>query len=156
MITTILLSAIGLAVLLQPNAPRFFAALMFASATLSHELFLSHLDGLMYYGSAALIDLAIIILTSGINPVPKMVIALHRICTVSIIANFAGWVMWSLYLPPLTYDLMFMVIYAYTLIILIRKDGVDVGGYGVDSWRSCFHFDQRARAIYSAVNGSKA
>lgn len=144
MITTVLLTLIAFAVLIQPNVPRLFAAMLFVGLTLSHELFLSHLDGLAYYGSAALLDLGIIILTSGINPVPQMVINLHRICKVSIFLNVAGWYIWSAYLPPVAYDLAFMALYGWTLLILIKRDGADVGGFTMDSWNSCFHFNWRS------------
>lgn len=155
MIVTGLLIAIIVVAFLQPNAPRLFAALSFVGVTLSHELFLSNLDGLQYYGSAALFDLVIIILTSGINPVPKMVIDLHRICMVSIIANLVGWVLWFLYVPPLFYDASFVLIYAWTMITLINRNGSDVGGYTLDSWASCFRFNRHTWANYSYKHGGK-
>ena len=148
MITTILLTAIGVTVFLQPNAPRLFAAFIFAGLTLCHDIFLSHFDGLLYYGSAALLDLAIIILTSGIAPVPQMVISLHRICMASIAMNFIGWFIWFMYLPPVVYDSAFMFIYAWTLIILIKRNDTDVGGYSLDCWGSCFRFNWRSRSSY--------
>ncbi len=143
MIITGLLIAIVVVAFFQPNAPRLFAALSFVGVTLSHELFLSNLDGLQYYGSAALFDLVIIILTSGINPVPKMVIDLHRICMVSIIANLVGWVLWFLYVPPLFYDASFAAICAWTLIPLINRIGSDVGGFTLDSWAFCVQLNSR-------------
>ena len=155
MIITVLLGAIILVAFFQPNAPRLFAALSFVGITLSHELFLSNLDGLQYYGSAALFDLVIIILTSGINPVPKMVIDLHRICMVSIIANLVGWVLWFFYVPPLFYDASFAVIYTWTLITLINRNGSDVGGYTLDSWASCFRFNRYSSGYYHHKNGGK-
>lgn len=140
---------------IQPNAPRFFAAVIFVSITLLHELFLSHYDGLLYYGSAALFDLAIIILTSGINPVPRMVLSLHRICIVSILVNLLGWVIWFFYLPPLTYDLAFVVLYAWALITLINRNGLDVGGYTLDSWATCFRFNRNTWGLYLNKHGGK-
>lgn len=156
MITSILLIFIGAFALLQPNAPRLFAALIFAGLTLAHDFFSSNLDGLMYYGSAALIDLFIIILTSGISPVPKMVITLHKICMVSIVANFFGWVIWTLYYPPIAYDLAFMAIYAWTLITFITRGKIDVGGFTLDSWYSCLRFNNRSRLVRNNKDGSAA
>lgn len=155
MIITGLLIAIVVLAFFQPNAPRFFAALIFVGITLSHELFLSNLDGLQYYGSAALFDLAIIILTSGINPVPKMVINLHRICIVSIIANLVGWVLWFLYVPPLFYDASFVLIYVWTLITLIHRNRSDVGGYTLDSWATCLRFNRYSWYRYSHKHGGE-
>ena len=151
---TLLLIVICLAVLTQPNANRLFAALVFAGLTLAHDLYLSDLDGLAYYGSAALMDLAIIILTSGIYPVPAMVVRLHQICLFSIIANCAGWVMWQAYLPPTVYDAMFVFIYIWAVIAMIKKDSGDVGGYSMDSWRANFRFNRAARVSLNAQDKS--
>lgn len=138
---TLLIYAIIIVSFIQPNAPRLFAGVIFTSITLLHESLLSSYEGFRYYGSAALFDLAIIILTSGINPVPKMVIMLHRICIISIFANLAGWVLWFFYYPPFSYDAFFALIYAWTLITLIKRSGLDVGGYTMDSCVSCFRFN---------------
>lgn len=139
----------------QPSAPRLFAALSFVGITALHELFFSDYEGLQYYGSAALFDLAIIILTSGINPVPKMVLSLHKICIVSIVANLLGWIMWFLYYPPMIYDLAFVAIYAWTLITLIKRNGLNVGGYTMDSWASCFRFNRSAWYLYLNKNAGQ-
>lgn len=144
MINAALISVIAFCALFQPNAPRLFAAVAFAAITLCHHVFLSDLDGLYYYGSAALFDLAIIILTSGINPVPDMVLSLHRICFVSILANLAGWILWACYLPPLAYNISFGVIYLWAVITLIKRNGDDVGGFTLGSWASCFRFNTSA------------
>lgn len=135
------------AVFLQPNAPRFYAAVCFLAITLSHEGIAGHLTGLAYYGSAALFDLLIIILTAGINPVPRMVLWLHRVCMVSIVANGIGWVMWYAYWPPYAYDATFIVIYLWALVTLLERDAADdMGGFTADSWASCFRFSVNPRA----------
>jgi len=146
---TLLIYAVVIVSFIQPNAPRFFAAIIFTSITLLHELLFSSYDGLQYYGSAALFDLAVIVFTSGINPVPKMVLSLHRICIVSIFANLTGWVLWFFYYPPLVYDVTFIAIYTWTLIILVKRSGLDVGGYTMDSWNTCFRFNRRSWVSYS-------
>lgn len=145
---TYLFYALLIVAFIQPNAPRFFAAVSFVTVTLSHELLLSDLDGLKYYGSAALFDLAIIILTSGINPVPKMVLSLHKICIASILVNLLGWVIWFFYFPPLIYDLAFVVIYAWALYVFIKRDSLNVGGYSLGSWATCFRFNRSAWVSY--------
>jgi len=155
LIITILMVLIIATAFIQPNAPRLYAAVIFVGATALHELFFSDYGGLQYYGSAALFDLAIIILTSGINPVPKMVLSLQKICIVSIIANLAGWVIWFLYYPPIIYDLAFVAIYAWTLITLIKRTGINVGGYTLDSWATCFRFNRYSWLNYSHKHGGK-
>ena len=152
---TALFVALFVVAFIQPNAPRFFAAVAFVSITLLHELFLSDYDGLLYYGSAALFDLAIIILTSGINPVPKMVLSLHKICVASILVNLLGWVIWFFYFPPLIYDAAFVALYVWALITLINRSGLDVGGYTLDSWATCFRFNRYSWRSYSYKHGGK-
>lgn len=149
---TILIFLIIAIAFFQPSAPRLYAALVFVGVTTLHEVFFSNYEGLQYYGSAALFDLAVIVVASGINPVPKMVLNLQKICIVSIVANLAGWVMWFLYYPPLAYDLAFVVIYAWTLIVLIKRTGLNVGGYTVDSWATCFRFNRSAGHLYFNKN----
>jgi len=137
---TYLFYALVVVAFIQPNAPRFFAAVTFVSVTISHELFLSHYDGLAYYGSAALFDLGIIAITSGIRPVPKMVLSLHKICLASMVLNLVGWGLWFFYLPPVVYDASFVILYVWALLTFINRSGLDVGGYTMDSWASCFCF----------------
>lgn len=139
---TYLFYALLIVAFIQPNAPRLFAAVSFVTITLLHEILLSDLDGLQYYGSAALFDLGIIIITSGINPVPKMVLSLHKICIASILVNLLGWVIWFFYFPPFLYDLAFVGVYAWALYIFIKRDWLNVGGYTMDSWASCFRFNR--------------
>lgn len=154
---TFLIYALLVVAFIQPNAPRFFAAVSFVSIIALHEFLLSDLDGLQYYGSAALLDLLIIVVTSGINPVPKMVLSLHKLCIASILANALGWVIWFFYFPPLVYDAAFVLIYTWALIILIKRDGLHgmVGGYTMGSWASCFRFNTRAWRSYIHNHGGK-
>jgi len=139
---TLLLTIICAVALIQPNITRLFGAIIFAGLTLIHDIYLSSLDGLAYYGSAALTDLAIIVLTSGIFPIPLMVVRLHYICLFSIAANAIGWVMWTAYLPPTIYDAVFVCIYVWVIISMTKRDHSDVGGYSLDSWHTCFSFNR--------------
>jgi len=141
-VITVLLWLIAIAVLFQPNAPRLFGAFVFVAVTLSHEFLISDVDGLAYYGSAALFDMGIIMLVSGINPVPRMVTDLQGICMASVFINGIGYFIWLAELPPIIYDTSFMVLYTWTLLILIERNGTDVGGYRLDSWYSCFRFNR--------------
>lgn len=140
---------------IQPSAPRLYAAVLFTAVILLHEFLLSDLEGLQYYGSAALFDLLIIGLTSGINPVPRMVLSLHRTCIASILVNSVGWVLWFFYFPPLAYDATFVLLYAWTLITFIKRDGDHVGDYTLDSWTACFRFNLFSWSNYFNHNGGK-
>lgn len=148
MIISILLAALVLAALTQPTAPRLFAAFIFVGVTLSHDFLLSDLDGFAYYGSAALFDLCIIAATSGINPIPRTVITLHKICLVSMMANLFGWILWFSYFPPDVYNAILMATYTWALITLIIRGRADVGSFTIDSWATCFRFADCARGGY--------
>jgi hypothetical protein len=140
-LTTFLLIVLPLAAIIQPNAQRLFAAVIFVGITLLHEVFLSHTTGLMYYGSAAMFALAVIILTSGIRPVPKLVMRIHMICVTAIGLNFIGFILWFNYIDPALYNFSFVLLYLWALVTLIRKDKTDVGSFSLDSWRTCFHYN---------------
>ncbi len=156
MILIVVLVAIVLAAIFQPNAPRLFAAVVLAGSLWLHELALSDLDGLAYYGSDALCNLGVIILISGINPIPALVIRIQIICLLSIILNFLGWVAWYAYLHPLPYNVVFLLLYTWTLIALIRRDNGDVGGYGINAWRSCFRFNAHPWVVNYCKHGETA
>ena len=136
--TSVVLVVLVVCVCLQPTVVRGYVALLFVGVTLLHEVFEGSLDGLAYYGSAALCDLAIIVLTSGITPVPAMVTRIHLVCFASIVANAVGWVMWSAYLTPTVYNAAFVLIYIVAVAAMLKKDPSDVGGHSLNSRRTHF------------------
>lgn len=153
---TILIYAVLIASFLQPNAHRLFAGIIFTGITLLHEVLLASQSGFLYYGSAALFDLTIIMLISGINPVPKMVLTLQKICVVSIVVNLAGWLLWCSYYPPLAYDLAFAAIYVWILVALIKRGrGDGMGGFTMDRWASCVRFNRSPWALYFYKNSGQ-
>ena len=148
MILTGLLWVVVITAIFQPNAPRLVASVSFVSITRAHEFFLSETTGIGYYGSAALFDLATMAVLRGINPVPKMVLSLQKICIVSIGLNLAGWILWMCYLPPTAYNLAFIGIMLWAIVVLTIRDESDVGGFTMDSWGACFRGYYRAMPNY--------
>lgn len=154
--TTALLCVIFAASLWQPNAQRLYAALVSSVLTICHHWGCFDTEGLAYYGSAALVDLAIILALSVIDPVPKMALRLQTIAVISIIINLAGWVTWMLYIPPDWYNFAYVLLYTWVLITLLRRGKADhVGGYRNSSRRPCFRFSFSARYILDTQNGGK-
>jgi len=125
---TLLLYALVAMAALQPNSPRFFAAILFTGVTLIHEWVLGSYGGFEYYGSAAIFDLFIIIVVGRVRPLSGMVLGLQKICVVSIFLNLVGWLMWVLYLPPLVYDTSYAGLYLWSLIIMMKRDTDDAMG----------------------------
>lgn len=142
---TVVLIALLVCVWMQPTLARGYVALLFAGVTLLHEIIGTRLDGIMYYGSAALCDLAIIVLTSGLRPVPAMVTRIHLICFASIVANAVGWAMWAAYLPPTVYNATFVAIYIGAVVVMLKRDNSDVGGHSPNSRRANFRSGHAAR-----------
>lgn len=126
MILSLLIAAICFAVLFQPTRERFVAGAAFAAFLVLHDLLLASADGFAYYGSAALVDLIIVALLHKIEPLPTMALALQRLCVVSIVTNFAGFLLWYNYSPPTAYNVAFLILNAWAVWILTR-DVRDVG-----------------------------
>ena len=152
MILTILLCIIAFLSITQPTAPRLFAALIFIILVFLHDLFLSDLDGFKYYATCALNNLLVIILTAGINPIPKMVIRLHVVCLIAALLNMIGYILWYNYYSSDAYDISFLVIYMYTAFIFIDRDIEHVGGFASSKWRACFHFHHSSMFHYLRKN----
>ena len=125
---------------LQPNAQRMFAAAVFVGAVWTHEMVLADLTGFAYYGSAAMFDLAVVVILSGISPIPAMVVRLQYVCAASIVLNLLGWTLWHFYFAPSAYNISFVVVYLIAITLMIKKDRGDVGGFDMDRWGSCVHF----------------
>lgn len=123
-----------LAAFMQPTPERAYAAGVFVSLTLVHEAALSHLEGFAYYGSAALFDLFVILATRAVRPLSQTIIDLHRLCLVCILLNLGGWVLWRSYSDPAAYNVAFLVVYAWALVIFSTRKRADVGGFAV-GWR---------------------
>jgi hypothetical protein len=156
MIISALMTLIAASCLVQPNAPRLFAALVFGGMTVAHDLAFAGCSGIEYYGSAALADLAIMIFISGISPTPRMVINLQWVCIASIVTNIMGWVMWLTYLSPVAYNYAYVLLYIIAFVVLTKKDNSDVGGFTLDGWMSCFRVNIFTGALNSHGSNDKA
>lgn len=148
LLSQVLMVALIVIALFQHDTRRFYAAFVFAGLTVLHDPLFGDLDGLAYYGSAALTDLLILTLLAGVYPVPKMVISLQFMSIVSVILNGIGYVMWFNWMVPTVYNSLFIVFYVCSILVMLGKDGENVGIHGVYGWRSCFRFYTRARNSY--------
>lgn len=127
-ILPLLLAAVIIVALFQPTDERLFAGSMFAITSAIHYIAFYNIDGIAYYGSAALTDLAVIFLTIRLRIISKTIEHLQNICVVSILLNGIGWVVWMLYLPPDVYNTSFIILYSAAIITLLRKDESDADG----------------------------
>jgi len=123
---------IGIAIL-QPTRERMAVALVFASFTFVHNTFLYELEGLMYYASDALFYLLIILLIGSVDKPSILSVELQKICLAAIALDYFGWCIWILYIPPTGYNVAFMALYAWTIIILLKKEPAHDGSNAMDS-----------------------
>jgi len=158
MFLSALLGGLVAAVLFQPTAPRFFAAVVFVSVAWTHEIYFTHLEGFAYHGSAAAADLAIIAALRLLIEPSRVVLILARICLVSMVLNLVGWLMWHAYLPPEPYNAAMLCVFIWALLILTSRDEQDAmgGGLTVDWWRAIICINAYSRAQLLPSNGTRA
>lgn len=134
---------------LRQDERRFTAALIFAASLLIHDVFLSELGGLLYYGSAAFFDLLVITWLANLKQTSRLTVSILRISLVSIVLNFTGWLMWISYLKPSLYNLSYIILYTCAIIALIKKEGLEDGSYTLDRWACCFRVHPYTSVSYS-------
>ena len=120
----ITLCIFGVLCLTQKIPARRFVACVIAATEALHYGFFNELDGLMYYGSAALFDLLAIILIVNLAIPTILAKQMLYISIVSIVLNYIGWTLWLTYMPPILYNWSFVVLNLFTIICLIRRESV--------------------------------
>ena len=111
--------------LFQKSQQRLLLASFYVLINTAHLLLFTGLDGSSYYLVSALFDLLIMTSVSAIC-IPQT-LSIQKLCIISITANFAGWLMWYLYLDPTAYNAVFIAIYIYAIMILTSRDKSNVG-----------------------------
>jgi len=105
----------------QPSESRLYTGSIFFAMLILHEFIFSTADGLMYYGTAALFYLGIMVLTAPAINVTKLVLDIHKICLIAIIVNATGWIAWFAYLPPNLYNFASIFLHACGIWALLRR-----------------------------------
>ena len=140
-----LILALGVAALLQPTPARQKVAAVFVFMTLLHCVVGERLDGLAYYASAAVLDSAIIAITANFKETSQITRSIHRICLASIVLNAAGWITYMLYIPPVGYNLSFIFLYLWSIIVLMKRDRRYDGNFTMDRWARYLRFSSYKR-----------
>lgn len=112
----------GILSLLQKSPARRFVGYVIVITEALHYVFFNELDGLIYYGSAALFDLLAIILIVNLAIPSSLAKQMIYISLVSIIFNYIGWGLWLTYMAPTLYNLGFVVLNLCTIVFLIKKE----------------------------------
>ena len=155
MITDLLTAAIFGLVFVQPSVDRLFVAAMFGGLTLVHGTYLSGLEGLAYYVSAAVFDLTIVALIAAWPVATRLAVDLQRISVASIVLNMAGYVSWLVYWPHHAYDAAFYALYSVAIFVLLRGEPADVGHHTRDRGRPGIHRGTRSGGAHFTQDGGK-
>lgn len=133
----------------QPTDERKFTAFVFSVVAGIHAVMALNLDGIAYYGSAALFDYAVILMIGKLANTSKAIDDIQNICIVSIALNGIGWVMWMAYLDPVAYNAAFISLYAWTIIVLMKRERPHDGrGDKMGAWvRNLLSFSGESRHI---------
>lgn len=138
MITNYLILALGVAAAAQPTVARRKVAAVFSGAAVLHCTVGEWIDGGAYYISAAVLDLSIIVITANFKETSQITSAIHRICLASIVLNASGWVTYMLYVPPTGYNLSFIFLHLWSIIILMKRNRRYGGDNTMDRWAYYF------------------
>ncbi len=137
MATFILAAVISLLAILQRTDARLVAGTIFAGTGLAHILlfyswqlaFHEDIDGITYFVTAAVFSVIAMELIYRIKEVTGLVITLQRVCSVEIVVNIAGLVLWYNSAYPEVNAYIFVAIRLWAISALIKKDGADdLGG----------------------------
>ena len=145
MIVGYLILVLSVVAVLQPTVARQKVAVVFVFAALLHDVAGEQLDGGMYYISAALLDSVIITITANFKETSQVTRSIHRICLASIVLNTAGWVTYMLYVPPVGYNLSFIFLYLWSIIVLMKRNRRYDGDNTLDTWSYYFRFSSYKR-----------
>lgn len=125
---TLLMIALIPCVMVQRSSGDTYCAAILVGIILVHDVLSINVSDSVYYLSAAISDLAVIILISKIKAVSDLIVRVQMLSVASIVANFIGWIAWCSYLPPDLYNAAFVAIYLCAIIILLDRSIIsDVG-----------------------------
>ena len=105
----------------QTPLDRRLAAMFFSVSCGLHFLLFGTLEGFPYYFSAAVFDLVVILSIISYCRATKLSDGLIDLCLISIGLNCYGFVSWSLYISPVTYNVSFMALYLIAIFLILRK-----------------------------------
>ena len=133
----LLLIALLIAAAVQKTSHGRAAACTFAGLTVAFDLI--QIPAELYHLSAALTDGVCVFILSQMAIGSGMVRDLQRLCLLSIVLNFAGWVCYEMYIPSTSYNLAFLLFYSVVVLSLIMRRIGDAHG-STTTYRSYLPF----------------
>ena len=117
----VLLIIMALVAVIQPSNDRKILAGAFVGITILYGVFSIGLSGDGYYLLASSIDLMIIIAMTKLKE-SWLSVGLSQVCLFSMLANFIGWIFWYNSLYPVVYEILFILIYSYAILVMLRTE----------------------------------
>jgi len=109
-------------VVFQKTNSRLFPAAILSLTEIIHYVLYDSADGLLYYGTDALLDLLAIMIIAKLAIPTSLAEQILYICSASIIFNYIGLVLWLTYMSPALYNWGFVVLNLCTIICLIKRE----------------------------------
>ena len=149
LVVSIMMITIVLCLFVQKSTPRLYAAAIFAIIINGHDqLFHALSDNqYWYYISAGGTDLLVVMLISNLKCVPRLAIDLQMVALISIVYNFIGWVLYMKGYDAFIYIALYVVLYGWAIIMLLRGEPRNVGDFTMDSWISIFRINAYSRRV---------
>lgn len=116
---TALIIILLITLFIQPSESRFHIALVFVGGVLIHEIFYSHLEGLPYHASSALVSLGSIIVLSYLGP-SLLIKRLIKILLLMIVFDATGYFLWYTYISPFYYNFAIGMLFGAAICLLTR------------------------------------
>ncbi len=151
----LLFSLMVAAALFQRTCFRSIAALAYVGGAVAHNYFLGDTTGLLYYGSAAIVDIGVLALIIALPRADTPVRLLGLACIISAGLNAVGWCLWFAYLPSSVYNTAFLGLYCFVLYAMCQ--GVASGRGTVTNASSradvLLSFNKRWANFFAMVGG---
>ena len=128
-VTTVMMVALLVAVLMQPSRERLYAAAVFAHVTFYHDALFGDLESWWYYVSAGAADVLVMILLLPVSDRDKLAYQLTMLSGMSMTLNALGIFAWYHEELMEPYRWAFVALYAWAIITMLTRHGDDNNGH---------------------------
>lgn len=131
-VTTVMMTALLVAVLMQPTRERLYAAAVFAQVTFYHDALFGDLESWWYYVSAGAADVLVMILLLPVSDRDRLAYQLTMLSGMSMTLNALGIFTWYHEELMEPYRWAFVTLYAWAIITMLTRHGDDNNGHVED------------------------
>lgn len=128
-VTTVMMVALLVAVLMQPTRSRLYAAAVFAQVTFYHDALFGDLESWWYYVSAGAADVLVMILLLPVSDRDRLAYQLTMLSGISKALNALGIFAWYHEELMEPYSWAFVALYAWTIITMLTRCEDDSDGH---------------------------